>query len=598
MTAFLSPPPVFRSWDNLGFPLVGGKLFTYAAGTTTPQATFVDSTQTTQNTNPIILNFRGECFLWLDPTLSYKFVLQDALGNLLWTQDNIPGSPFAIALSIIPAITNTYTLGTPSKTWSNAYFGPSSAPVFDPTTGNIGYYAPSSAEITAGVTPTNYAYPPGSYQRYGMDGTGVAGSDTGFANACKCNAEVFDSYVGGGTYLFNTGVTISGSYPLRIRGQTRWPGSSSGNSTGTKFVLGSVAGAGAAVLKFTGGPLYGIEITGIGFTFQSSTLGQIAIRAATEFRASIIERCAFFAQPNASNNTVGIQFDSTTLYTGALSIRDNFFDAVNIAIWMKAVCTTVKITNTEFLGYSTGVEVGNCIEMDSGVTSNPVITGNYFEGWYYGIYANGATDMVQIGNSYAVCTTSFYWTAANARGISIGEQLLSGAGIPVYSNTDAAANIILGGAGSFLGATPLATTRTYTEGNGTIARAFAMGYPQAVVYASGNFTASTGTWIPTSGNQATFLYSITGKTLTVWFQITGGALSGTPTNVNIAIPGGFTAAAAVTNGCAVDNNGSWSQSSCQVLANASVIQVFATPSGSGTFATSAAVEGQITFPVN
>ena len=66
MTAQLAPAPVFRSWDNNGLPLFLGKLFTYAAGTTTLQATYTDSTQTTQNPNPVILNIRGEAFVWLN----------------------------------------------------------------------------------------------------------------------------------------------------------------------------------------------------------------------------------------------------------------------------------------------------------------------------------------------------------------------------------------------------------------------------------------------------------------------------------------------------------------------------------------------------
>lgn len=175
MTVQLSPPPVFRSWDNLGFPLVGGKLFTYQAGTTIPQATYVDSTQTTQNTNPVVLNFRGEASVWIDPTLAYKFVLQDIFGNLIWTADNIAG-PFASAGNLIPTVTNTFTLGTPSRTWANVYLGPNAAPVLDSVTGNIGYYARTAAEISAAVTPTNYSFPPGNAFRYGVDPTGVADS--------------------------------------------------------------------------------------------------------------------------------------------------------------------------------------------------------------------------------------------------------------------------------------------------------------------------------------------------------------------------------------------------------------------------------------
>jgi hypothetical protein len=88
----LSPLPKFRATvAGTGIPLVGGQLFTYAAGTVPNpgnyQSTYRDSIGT-PNTNPIILNSYGECDLWLGD-LSYKFVLQDSLGNTLWTVDNV-----------------------------------------------------------------------------------------------------------------------------------------------------------------------------------------------------------------------------------------------------------------------------------------------------------------------------------------------------------------------------------------------------------------------------------------------------------------------------------------------------------------------------
>jgi hypothetical protein len=164
MTAQLSPAPVFSSRDNLGFPLVGGKLFTYVAGTTTPQATYVDSTQTTPNTNPVILNYRGEAFLWLDPTLGYKFVLQDAFGNLIWTEDNIPGSAFASAGNLIPTVTNAFSLGSPTRSWAQLYLGPTPATAYDLVTGNIGYYARTTAEASAAIVA--FSYPPQTATRY------------------------------------------------------------------------------------------------------------------------------------------------------------------------------------------------------------------------------------------------------------------------------------------------------------------------------------------------------------------------------------------------------------------------------------------------
>lgn len=71
--------------------MVGGTLDTYIAGSTTPATTWQDSELTIANTNPISLDARGECVLWLDSTKSYKFVLKNAAGVTQWTQDNIIG---------------------------------------------------------------------------------------------------------------------------------------------------------------------------------------------------------------------------------------------------------------------------------------------------------------------------------------------------------------------------------------------------------------------------------------------------------------------------------------------------------------------------
>jgi len=95
-TVALAPLPRLRFVDNNGNALSGGKLFTYVAGSSpsTKQATYVDSTGATPNTNPIILNSRGECDVWLDVTKSYKFTLSpptdtDPPTNSFWTVDNI-----------------------------------------------------------------------------------------------------------------------------------------------------------------------------------------------------------------------------------------------------------------------------------------------------------------------------------------------------------------------------------------------------------------------------------------------------------------------------------------------------------------------------
>lgn len=69
-----------------GRPLSGGKLYTYAAGTTTPKATYSDAAGTVQNANPIILDSRGEALIYWSG--SYDIVLKDANDNLIYSVQN------------------------------------------------------------------------------------------------------------------------------------------------------------------------------------------------------------------------------------------------------------------------------------------------------------------------------------------------------------------------------------------------------------------------------------------------------------------------------------------------------------------------------
>lgn len=91
--AELLPTLKQRFFDVNGVPLVGGQLFSYAAGTTTPLATFTDQSGSSANTNPVILDADGEADIWMGG-LSYKFVLQDSTGVVQWTVDNVraPGT--------------------------------------------------------------------------------------------------------------------------------------------------------------------------------------------------------------------------------------------------------------------------------------------------------------------------------------------------------------------------------------------------------------------------------------------------------------------------------------------------------------------------
>ena len=81
-------------FDNNGVILSGGKIYAYAAGTTTPQATYTSSSGATPHANPIILDSAGRVpngEIWLTDNLVYKFIIETSTGVLLGTYDNLPG---------------------------------------------------------------------------------------------------------------------------------------------------------------------------------------------------------------------------------------------------------------------------------------------------------------------------------------------------------------------------------------------------------------------------------------------------------------------------------------------------------------------------
>lgn len=103
MTATLTPTPKQQFFDTSGLPLAAGFVYTYAAGTTTPLATYVDSTGVATNPNPVLLDGAGRASIWLGAS-PYKFVVQDANGLTQYTTDNIQ-APSTYA----PGVTNFNT---------------------------------------------------------------------------------------------------------------------------------------------------------------------------------------------------------------------------------------------------------------------------------------------------------------------------------------------------------------------------------------------------------------------------------------------------------------------------------------------------------
>ena len=81
-------------FDNSGNILSGGKIFTYAAGTTTPQASYTSASGATAHANPIILDAAGRVpggEIWLTDGFQYKFLIKTSTDVQIGSYDNING---------------------------------------------------------------------------------------------------------------------------------------------------------------------------------------------------------------------------------------------------------------------------------------------------------------------------------------------------------------------------------------------------------------------------------------------------------------------------------------------------------------------------
>lgn len=148
----------WQFFDNNGNPLSGGKLFTYAAGTTTNQATYTSSSGGTAHTNPIVLDAAGRVpggsEVWLSIGSAYKFIAKTSTDVQLWSADNVSGiNDFS---SLQPIVYNSTGTGV------NVAFTLASAPSGENST-NVyinGVYQQKNTYSVAGAVLTFSQAPP------------------------------------------------------------------------------------------------------------------------------------------------------------------------------------------------------------------------------------------------------------------------------------------------------------------------------------------------------------------------------------------------------------------------------------------------------
>ena len=275
-----------------GSPLVGGTLTTYLAGTTTPVATYQDMALTIANTNPITLDARGECVLWLDSAIVYKFVLKDGAGVIQWTQDSISGAASQAA--------GAFVKGSDLAAVGGAAL--------------VGFKQPGAGAVAR--TVLSKFSETVSVKDFGAVGDGVTADAAAFAAAIASVATTGQAiYVPAGVYKIGTKLATTGN--LNMFGD--------GDST---------------VLDFSG--MSAPSDSGLTVTGALTLLAQTITLAARDGLT-----VSFSAAPAIASGDVFCLFDSTTLWSG---FRAYYFAGE----WCEARSTSgsaVKITTPLYDGY-------------------------------------------------------------------------------------------------------------------------------------------------------------------------------------------------------------------------------------------------------
>ena len=265
----VTPSPIggfaAQFFDNNGVILSGGKIYTYAAGTTTPQASYTSAAGVTPHANPIILDSAGRVpggEIWLTDGLVYKFVIETAASILIGTYDNITGVNsnfvnYTIQEEVITATagqtvfdlsTINYTPGTNSLSvyidGVNQYVGDSYLETdSDTVTFTSGVHVGGEVKFTTAVQTTtgavdasivSYTYPAAgavgqtvqtrleqyaSVKDFGAVGDGVTDDSAAVQAALDSGVKQL-SFPAGGTYYFASSVQITTDVVLDCYGAT------------------------------------------------------------------------------------------------------------------------------------------------------------------------------------------------------------------------------------------------------------------------------------------------------------------------------------------------------------------------------------------
>ena len=395
-----------------GIPLVGGKVYTYAAGTTTPLATYTTAAASTPNTNPVILDSRGEASIFFSAA-NYKIVVKDSLDSTIWTQDDLAGDAAAAVLTRLALSTGSSLVGHIAS-----------------GTGAVAITV--QAKLRESV----------SVKDFGALGDGVA-DDTAAINLAIAYLTAI-----GGILIFPTGVykissTITWANNITYKGV----GYSTSNTRGS-VLLFSVTGANASQISnaLNSGTFASINFEGLTFVHAALSSGY-ALLYDTGSSYLNINKCKF---NHAGAGSFGVVFDQTEIST----IDRCIFEATaNIGtganIWLANGATPQNPTGAIYYTNRIGITnnqinpaLGGALAtgiLDSGGIAHTIEDNNFNSGGYYIKIVTGAAISIKRNEmeGATVYGIAFITAAQGATAIEISNNYMLGAVPQLYMEAGA-----------------------------------------------------------------------------------------------------------------------------------------------------------------
>ena len=249
-------------FSNNGVILSGGKIYTYLAGTTTPNAAYTDATGNNAHTNPIILDSAGRVpsgEIWLTTGVGYKFIVTTSADVLLNTYDNIPSSAQPPAANDADSImyeqgylvtAGSFVVG---KTYRIVSVGTTNFTLIGATANIVGLHfiatgvgtGDGTAELSQTVeTKLRQTV---SVKDFGAVGDGIA-DDTAAIQAAITAAK--NIIVPTGTYKITANINLSSNQTIECQANVIFYGT---GSFGSSYTLTANANVGATTLTLTSG---------------------------------------------------------------------------------------------------------------------------------------------------------------------------------------------------------------------------------------------------------------------------------------------------------------------------------------------------------